>query len=501
MKKLFNLKWALIFALIFTYSCSNDDDASGPTTLDNEINDFVWEGMNYWYYYQDQVADLADSKNDNQNSYFNFLNSYSTPEDLFNALVFSKEDDFSWFIEDVEEQQNAFAGISESFGLNIKPKIIQADGDGLAVVFVSYVIPNSPAEQAGVKRGDLIYKVNGIELTIDEFSEANELLSPTSPNVSIGIGTVEGGSFVKGSSDINLTAVQLNENPVHFHSIIEENGKKIGYLVYNSFVGTYHSELNDVFANFKAEGINELILDLRYNGGGSVLTAALLASMIDGNRSTNTVFANLQYNSKRDEEEGFAYPFFDEVFLFDKSTFEYTGENIPMNRLTTLNRLYVIGSNSTASASEMIINGLLPFMPVRLIGETTTGKNEGSITVYDSGAPYTNSENRNPNHSFGMQPIVFQIFNSQNENDYDDGFDPDITIEEAAFAANILPFGDTNEVLLRVTLDDIAGMNAKGTQQFKGLKTFKTLSNLKPKKFSKEMYILPSDEQLAGGAN
>ena len=124
-------------------------------------------------------------------------------------------------------------------------------------------------------------------------------------------------------------------------------------------------------------------------------------------------------------------------------------ENI--NRLTTLNRLYILTSGGTASASELIINGLRPYMSsVKLIGTTTYGKNVGSITLYDSpNNDYVNESKANSSHKFAMQPIVFQSFNKNGESDYIQGFNPDILVDESNYWNAILPLGDRNEALLR----------------------------------------------------
>ncbi|WP_335964472.1 S41 family peptidase [Galbibacter sp. PAP.153] len=496
MKRLLKFQWVLLCALFINFACTDRDDnpVDPPVDGEYEIQDFIWKSMNYWYYWQEDVNDLADDRFATDEEYTNFLSNYTDPEDLFNNLVYTEEDDFSWYIEDVDEQANEFRGISESYGISLAYIVRISQDSNDVVAFVGYVIPNSPASDAGIKRGDLIYKVDGTKLTVNNYQLLNNLF--TEKSISLGFGEFENGAFTGNANDTDLTAVLLNENPVHYHSVIEENGKKIGYLVYNSFINTYHKELNDVFAEFKAANIDELVLDLRYNGGGSVLTAAFLASMIDGTTTTEDVFAELEFNAKRNEKEGGTYPFFDKAFIYDKTTGEYAGEDedIQINRLTTLNRLYVIGSGYTASASEMIINGLRPFMDVILVGETTVGKNEGSITVYDSGVNYTDSENRNPNHNVGLQPIVFQIFNSEKENNYDNGFEPDITIEEAPYAANILPFGDPNEIMLRTTLDAISGASAKSSLSRKG--TLPAVAKIKGKKFSTEMYIAPGDEKF-----
>lgn len=487
--------WILLLLLALSISCSkDDDDVDEPTTgtveLNSEINDFVWKGLNYWYYYQGQVENLSDTKDDNQDTYYTYLNEYSNPEDLFNSLIYTQEDDFSWYIEDVDAQADAFRGISESYGINLAFAIFTDESQTDAVVAVSYVTENSPASDAGIQRGDLIYKVGDETLNGNNIGLINKLYTDSS--IRLSFVDYSSGSPVY-TNDIELTPITLNENPVFYHDIIETGGAKIGYLVYNSFVHTYHQELNDVFGEFKSQNITELVLDLRYNGGGSVITSAFLASMIDGNVKADTPFADLVYNQKRDLEEGAIYPFFDKGWLYDKSTGEYTA-NFDINRLTTLNRLYVLTTGSTASASEMIINGLRPYMEVKLIGNTTVGKNEGSITVYDSRGDFTDSANRNPNHNVGMQPIVFQITNSNGESDYDDGFAPNIELFEEGSAVDLKPFGDPEELFLSTAIDDILGVSAK--QSLLSKASFKTAGKIKGPKFSTEMYMLPSDLEL-----
>jgi len=137
----------------------------------------------------------------------------------------------------------------------------------------------------------------------------------------------------------------------------------------------------------------------------------------------------------------------------------------------------------------MIINGLRPFIDVKIIGETTTGKNEGSITLYDSPeSDYTDVDTANPDHVMAMQPIVFQIFNSLGQSDYTFGFEPDIEVVEWTYWNNILPFGDENEILLKTALDDIRGFSAKSSFN-REVTAEKIEKNISTNKFEKEMYI------------
>jgi len=505
MKKISYLFAPILFIGLLFSGCDKDDDPDPDPTPDpdiveliNPVNKFIWEGLNHWYYYQPQVANLSDSKNNDTNSFNEYLNGYNTSESLFDALKYTSKDDFSWYIKDVDEQLNKFNGTTKSYGIGFGG-LVQVSGQSNVIGYISYVSPNSPAADAGIKRGDIIYKVDGIVMDVDNYSVINNMFR--NETVELGFATVSEGNIVTPTVDKSISAITLTTNPVHHSSVIEENGKKIGYLVYNGFRGTFNGELNDVFGLFKSRGVTELVLDLRYNGGGSVLSSALLSSMIYGDapaESNNTIFAKLTYNNKRNVDNGSAYPFFDEVYLYDKISGEYKGTS-PMNRLTNINRLYVITSEDTASASEMIINGLSPYMPVTTIGETTVGKNEGSITVVDASKgsenePFTDIENRNKAHTVGMQPIVFQIFNSNDQNDYDNGFVPKKVVEEWRHYKNILPFGNTDEVMLRATLDDMLGLSSKSIASFKiDRSALKLKKNLHTSKFSKEMYIMPNE--------
>lgn len=492
--------------LILFISCSDsleipDDGSSGnEVELNDPINDFIWKGLNSWYNWQAESVDLADSKDDVEEDYHSFLNGFTDYRDLMYNLAYKHHtivgsgnaiDRFSWFVEDYEVQAQAFQGIRTRFGFT--SKIINLnDGSDKVVILVAMVEPDSPAGEAQMKRGDLISAINGTVLNTGNLDSTYGQLS--NETVTLSFVDEQDGEFIQ-LEDKTMTRALVAANPIHFTKVFDNiGGKKVGYLVYNQFSGSFNDELNEAFADFKAEGIEEFVLDLRFNGGGSVLTSALLASMIYRSAGTGS-FAELKYNQKHAGQDD-VYTFENNNYIFDTDG-NYQGTE-RINRLNSVNRLYVLTSGGTASASEMIINGLKPYMSsVKLIGSTTYGKNVGSITLYD--APkndYASKLRANPSHKYAMQPIVFQIFNKNGESDYIQGFQPDIEINEYNYWNNLLPFGDPNEALLKAALDDISGVVSK-QELSKAQKQAKLIEiSLPEDKFEKEMYVDPDFNKI-----
>ena len=470
------------FVSFLAVSCFKDNDDSLIEI--NSLNDFVWQGMNSWYYWQSNVPDLDDSKDDDLNQYQAFLDQFSEPKSLFESLLYQYGtlDRFSWFVENYVEQEQSFQGISESFG--IRYQAVQINNNGDVILYLNYVTPDSPAGDAGFFRGDIINAIDGTVLTTNNFINIIDDLNNST--VTFSFVTASDGQL-NAAGDKTITKRLIFDNPIYLAKVFDNiEGKKVGYLVYNGFRTAYNDELNAAFATFKNAGIDELILDLRLNGGGSVETSAYLASMINANAGEG-VFAALKFNTKHANEDG-AYYLSNTLNVYD-SNFNKTGTET-INRLTTLNQLYVLISGGTASASEMVINGLKAYMPVKLIGTTTFGKNVGSITLYDSpGSDYLDRNTANSSHLNAMQPIVFTIFNKNGQSDYTMGFNPDIEIKEFQYWDTILPFGDINEIVLKTALDDIRGYVTKGAPSKLG--TEAESMEVVPDKFQNEMYISP----------
>ena len=442
---------AIITSLIFL-SCSNERDF--PSDKNLQIHDFVWRGLNAYYYWQDDVADLSDSRFSRDQELETFLSTYDSPASLFQSLLYlpGQADRFSWIVDDYIALENSFQGIRTTAGIKVAVKPYE-DGSGNNYGYVRYILPGSDAENKGITRGMIFTEINGQTFTE---STINDLFSGDS--YSITLADFNNGNPISNGTVINLTKSQIQENPIHVSKVLNEGGLKIGYILYNQFNFNYDDELNAEFAKFKAEGIDEIIIDLRYNGGGRVSSAINLASMISG-KATDVLFAKEVWNSK--VNSAFSPDSFISNFN-DKIVYEDIGVNETINAVS-LPKVYFIVSGSTASASELVINGLIPHMNVNMVGTTTVGKQVGSITLYDSDNYTRNGANLNTNHTWAMQPIVLEIVNSNGENK-PEGFTPEVELDENPGDMGIL--GETSDPLLARTIQYIITGSRGATSTF-----------------------------------
>ncbi len=439
-----------LFALMFT-SCSKDDEVleqnltskNPEETVDNtelEVEDFIYAGMNEIYLYKADVSVLADDYFATEDEKYDFLAGFTSPENLFERLK-SSSDRFSFMTDDYKALEDRFNGISSStagmeFGLG------RISGTNYLFGFLQYVIPNTSAAEAGLTRGTVFTEINGQKITLNNLES---LLNNNS--FTINVGKVEDGTLVLTDRTVTLSHSTYTENPVHVVKTLDLNGKKVGYLMYNSFISNFDDELNLAFAELKSQGVTELVLDLRYNGGGNVETAIDLASMITG-QFNGKIFMREQWNAE--------YQAYFEANEPERLTqlFNSTIRNGQAINSLNLSKVYVLTTESTASASELIINGLEPYIDVVQIGEPTTGKFQASVTLYDS-EDFSKS-GVNKNHTYALQPLVLKSANVDGKSDYVNGLFPDIEISEDI--NNLGTLGDPEEPFLKAALNHIQGI-------------------------------------------
>lgn len=462
-------------------SCDDKDDVATPKDL--QINNFIWRGLNKVYLWQADVPNLADNRFAGQEDLNSFLEGYSTPEDLFQDLLNKPKskypnggaiDRFSWIVDDYTVLEQELNGITKNSGIDFGLGR-QAEGSNDLVGYIRYIIPNSDASKKDIKRGDLFTSVNGIPLTESNYKSL--LLNSESDSYTLNLANYNGSTFELNGKSVALTKTVLEENPILINKIITSGSHKIGYLMYNGFYAEYDDELNQAFGKLKTEGVTDLVLDLRYNPGGSVRSAIRLASMITG-QFPDDIFAKTQYNAKQMNSLSSSQL----ESLNSRFVSSFDGKAINSLKLNTL---YVITTGSTASASELVINGLKPYINVIQVGETTVGKNVGSYTVYDS---KTLSKTRvNPIHKYAMQPLVFKISNSANFGDYTGGLAPTFAQDERVSSYGVL--GDASEPLLNLAISKITGLTSKRIQTEKGLVLPYFTDSKSMRRFGKEMYF------------
>ena len=323
------------------------------------VNMFAWNVMDTYYLWRDEIETALSQWQTWEEpvakvAEIRFKDAGGNDIDRWTMLT----DDFASLTGDV-------SGHTRTLGMDFQ--LYYADKAHTRVcAVVTYVCAGSPAAEAGLGRGDVVLTVDGQEMKPDNY---RELVM----DGILGGGTVTLG--LQGGKTVTMTAVDMYENPVHTVRILQRpDGRKVGYLHYTSFTLDSCEELIDVFDSFTREGIDDLVLDLRYNGGGYVVTESVLASMLApvAEVTAGSVFYREVFNKKLAEAMKEEPACFETEFSFKVDgkvrSFSTSGAN------PDLRRLYVLVTGSSASASESLVCCLKPYMDVTLVGAQTSGK-------------------------------------------------------------------------------------------------------------------------------
>lgn len=331
--------------------------------------------------------------------------SYTSPYDLLNDLVYEPIDRWS-FLMPTEEFDRYFTS-GEFVGHGFSSKMDAQDN-----LRVAFIYTDSDLYPQGVRRGWIIKEVNGTVVTPSNYTEPLFGASEAGVTNTIIFEDTEGNEV-----ELTSTKKTVNINTVLYSGIYETGSKKVGYCVYESFIEPSIEELDTVFAGFLNAGVTDLILDLRYNGGGSTAVTLYLASLIAGNKADDKVLVSYLFNGKN----------------------SYKNKNEKMvkkqNSVNIMN-LVVIATKGTASASEVIINGLEPYLNVIQVGSDSHGKPVGMIKYNLDRMDYV------------LVPITFKLANATGYGDYYDGLPADIYADDDLSH----DFGDTTETCLAASL-------------------------------------------------
>lgn len=430
----------------------NDATVEGKATISSlsaykYVDDWIFEQMNIYYLWNDKLPKSPDFSLKPDKFFESLLNKY-------NANTNPQGDRFSWIQEDYVELLGSLSGVS-SDEIGFEYIFVATNQERTQYyALVTYPKKGADAYSKGIDRGRFVIAVNGKDITRNNYRTVfSGTGSKTLSMADFKYNEDNGNYQLSRTEDVTIQMEKdFAETPVYMDSVYTINDKKIGYMVYNFFAADKGDNSNDydrllmnTLSNIKAKGATEMILDLRYNGGGRVSTALALASALVKDRSTDNILVTAQYNdlvhAALKKEEGADY---NKDYFVDK----VQGTNIEVPALN-LPRLYVLVTGGSASASELIINGLKPYMDVTLIGEKTYGKNVGSISIY---------EKDDPKNKWGMQPIIVRYANSMGESDFTAGFTPNFEVDEfEALDLRLVEFGNTEDPLLSKAIEQITG--------------------------------------------
>jgi len=353
-----------------TAACSNDGQKQ-----------FVLDNLYDWYLWNDLLPaniDIADYDSPEE-LVFNVTRNFgpqsasNEPIDLFSS-VGSAAADSQFFGE----------GKFEGFGFSWR-FADQAQTD----LRITRTFAGSPADVGGLSRGQQVLTLNSRSAADIAANEGVSAFFAANSTVDFEVQPVVGAVF---TSTIDKAIVTIDPIP-QWRIIDVGGGRNVGYLELSTFISTADAEFDEVFAAFRSAGVNEVIMDLRYNGGGLVSTAELLGDYLGGSVAQNLIFSSTEFNADRAAQ-------YNTIEIFDL-----------LANSISLSRLVVIASRRTASASELVTNGLIPHVDVAIVGDRTFGKPVGQI-----GLEFCEKI---------LRPTSFKLANSLGDGDYFDGLPVD----------------------------------------------------------------------------
>lgn len=398
--------------------------------LYRDVNQWVYEFMNANYLWNDRIPELTlDYSLDYQKFLTSMLDGIAKFDDINHDDGFwlnGQRQSYYTFIESKAPLSRAVGSNYTDSGLMIRASILGPNDDDPCGFTVMWVTPGSPGDEAGVQRGDFISKVNNTVITPDNYQVLGGRV--LNGNVTIDLNNVE---FNNGVATISprvpsvLVGKDTYVDPAIYknHTMVDENGKRIGYILYMGFNMDFDDELLAAFNQFKADGVEELVIDLRYNNGGHVLSSAVLGTLVAGSAHKDEIYVRTVYNTVRTAagEQG--------IYRIGnpgnpESNKAYEPIATALSSALNLKRVFVITSINTASASELLINGLRGLgITVNLIGTTTQGKNVGMEGWQKQFGSY----------SFVFYPITFYCENGAGFRDYADGFKPELEFDDTNY--------------------------------------------------------------------
>ena len=435
MKKTMNARLAICGLCLLGFLTACDEEWIKPTPKPDpenkvtlKVNEFIYEGLRSEYLWENTINwNAIDFKKEKDSHAF------------FKRLIY-KDDRWTSLTDNAEAWNQGFAGISTTYGFDLRFSYIGQTEELVAIV--RYVYPGTPADRAGIRRGDLLLKLNGGPITVKNYADFYD-----KPTIVVNKGILKDKTLTAEPVGLAMTAVEMYQDPILKDTVINKDGHRVGYLCYSDYTERSTAELIKVFTRFKTAGVTDVVLDLRYNGGGYVSTARALCSI-------------LAPEAAMKKKERFLFKLWNENYMSywkskgrNDELYETFVDTLGINM--NLNRLYILTGKGTASASELTLTGLTPYMNVVQIGDTTHGKFCGGIVLmpkhlwWDKSASYY-QEIKN----WGMYVMIYKFSNKRND-EFPRGFAPKYVVKECLL--ELYPFGDERDPLLGKALELITG--------------------------------------------
>lgn len=410
----------LLFPLL-SQSCKKKEETNIPLSETALINKWIYDNLELYYLWNNNITPGIDYKME------------TDPEKYFYKLLYKKEDKWSYITDDYPTLEAELSGKPETMGFY---PAFNLTADNKVVIAVCYVYPNSPASEAGLKRGDIIISIDNTPL-----DTVNYYAKYSGKSYSVQLGKIVDNVITPTGESLSMTARVIQADPSIHSTILNVEGKKIGYLAYVEFISgddsLYLKRMDNIFSEFRSEGVSDLIVDLRYNPGGTMNAASYLASEIVPSTVAegNSLMIRFEYNA------GLQYYL---VSNNISNLLRHTFYPVPGN--LDMTRVYFLTTGRSASASELVITGLDPYMEVIQIGTPTYGKYVGSWLIHDE------------NDKWAMMPIVSKYINYDGFTDFKDGLIPDYIINDNVF--NAVPLGDPGDPMIAKAIELATGKSA-----------------------------------------
>ncbi|KUJ61237.1 peptidase S41 [Flavobacteriaceae bacterium CRH] len=414
----------LLIVVMSLTSCEVDEVPEVYETGTNQyVNDWMYQQMKKYYRWNNKMPDHVDLS----------LN----PKEYFSKLL-QKDDIYSYAIHP-ELPETAPQSIRRKYGFDLS--FIEFQGKFYGVIL--YVLYDSPAKNNGLLRGQLITKINGTALNTVNYNQLYKSIIGSS-NLDLEITSYSAESGFSDSKEISLLQGYTFGQPINYQ-VIEAKNTKTGYIEIPHFDVGQAQLFLQIFQELKSKSITELVLDLRYNGGGDIASATALSIILAPNIKSSDLFIKFEGN----ENGGNVDQSFKQALESNESKISF---DALQSAHPAINKIYILCGNRTASASELIINNLKPYMEVITIGEKTFGKDVAGFPIEDDRIPGTKG--------WILYPAIYKLFNSRHEGNYSEGINPIIAVNEIQQAA-VFPLGNSSEILLNTALNTITGNSAK----------------------------------------